>query len=47
MIKIRFIYLYCLFTVVDNDQSIFGLASPFLHKFVDFLSNIYINIILK
>jgi hypothetical protein len=34
MIKIGFIYLYCLVIVVDNDQSIFGLASPFLHKFV-------------
>jgi len=36
MIRIRFIYLYCLVIVVDNDQSIFGLASPFLHKFVAF-----------
>jgi len=34
MIRIRFIYLYCLNIVVDNDQSIFGLASPFSHKFV-------------
>ena len=36
MIRIRFIYLYCLVIVVDNDQSIFGLASPFSHKFVAF-----------
>ena len=36
MIRIRFISLYCLVIVVDNDQSIFGLASPFLHKFVAF-----------
>ena len=36
MIRIRFIYLYCLVIVVDNDQSIFGLASPFFHKFVAF-----------
>jgi len=34
MIRIRFIYLYCLVIVVVNDQSIFGLASPFSHKFV-------------
>ena len=50
LIRIRFIHLYCLVIVVDNDQSIFGLASPFLHKFVTlngFLSNIYITIILK
>jgi len=36
MIKIRFIYLYCLAIVFDNDQSIFSLASPFSHKFVAF-----------
>ena len=36
VIRMRFIYLYCLVIVVDNDQSIFGLASPFLHKFVAF-----------
>ena len=36
MIRIRFIYLYCLVIVVDNDKSIFGLASPFSHKFVAF-----------
>ena len=36
MIRIRFIYLYCLVIVVDNDQSIFGLASPFSDKFVAF-----------
>ena len=36
MIRIRFIYLYCLAIVVDNDQSIVGLASPFSHKFVAF-----------
>jgi len=36
MIRIRFIYLYCLVIVVDNDQSIFGLASPFSHKFLAF-----------
>jgi hypothetical protein len=33
MIRIRFIYLYCLVIVVDNDL---GLASPFLHKFIAF-----------
>jgi hypothetical protein len=36
MIRIRFIYLYCLVIVVDNDKSIFGLASPFSHKFAAF-----------
>jgi len=36
MIRIRFIYLYCLVIVVDNDRSIFSLASPFSHKFVAF-----------
>ena len=34
IIRIRFIYLYCLVIVVDNDQSIFGLANPFSYKFV-------------
>ena len=36
MIRIRFIYLYCLVIIVDNDQSIFGLASPFSHKSLAF-----------
>jgi len=36
MIRIGFIYLYCLVIVIDNDRSIFGLATPFSHKFVAF-----------
>ena len=39
MIRIRFIQLYCLVIVVDNDKSVFGLPSPFLHKFVAFKFN--------